>query len=147
TPCVCAAIDRTVQKTWMANNTHTTKQKHSMKTQNLDISLQDIDAVVEGLKELRQKMPFLVALTPLERRQSPHVRLTNVGAAEECLMAAREYPLILPGHFDLTRFEQNVKVTVALFKCLTAIKDLASDVQDTLTAVSANTLKGTRQIR
>ena len=120
-----------------------------MKRQTLsgDISLKDIDAVVVGLKELRQKMPFLVALTALERRQNPHVRLNNLGAAEDCLMAAREHPSILPGHFDLAQFEQDVKVTVALYKCLTAIKDLGSDVQDTLAAVSVNTLKGTRQIR
>ena len=153
---MCAAMDRTVKSTDdEKQDTHNTQRKtqHAvrMKNQNqnrsANVSLQDIGAVIDGLKELRQKMPFLIALTALERRNSTHVGLGNLAAAEDCLMAAREHPSILPGHFDLAQFEQNVKVSAGLFKCLTALKELSSDVQDTLLAIGGETLKGTRQIR
>jgi len=119
-----------------------------MKTQNSSAtSSNEVDNTVKALKKLRQQMTFLIALSPLERSHSRHVGPKNIEAAQLSLSAVREYPNILPVGFDLARFEQTVQIAAGLYQCQAALKELASDVQDTLLTVGAEAAKGTQQIR
>ena len=119
-----------------------------MKNQNLSaISPKEIENAVKALKRLRQAMPFLIALSPLERSHSSNVGPKSLNAAQVSLLAAREYPAILPAGFDLAHFERTVQVFGGLSQCQTALKELSTDVQDTLLAVGTDALKGTQQIR
>src|SRR6185436_13789036 len=119
-----------------------------MKTQNSSAtSSNEVDNTVKALKKLRQQMTFLVALSPLERSRTGHVGPKNIEAAQLSLSAAREYPNILPVGFDLAQFEQTVQTAAGLYQCQAALKDLASDVQDTLLTVGAEAIKGTQLIR
>ena len=116
-------------------------------TSSVNLTGKDIEVVLEALKELRGQMPFLVALSPQQRRQTPRVGLPHLATAENCLMAAREYPTLLPANFDLEQFADSVRVMVGLHKCWTALKELTSDVGDTLGSVGTETLKVSQQVR
>src|SRR5262245_13301522 len=107
-----------------------------MKNQNLSIhvTVEELETAARSLKALRQTMPFLVTLPPAERRKAA-LKPQQLALAESCLAAARENRSILPPSFDFEQFEHNVRITVSLHKCLQDLKQLASDVQDTLTAV------------
>ena len=125
-----------------------TKKAESMKNKNISaISVQEIDNSIDALKELRQRMPFLTALSPLERRHGAHVGSNRVQEAQASLTAARENPAILPSTFDVALFEHNVRVMVRLHQCLTVLKALTSDVQDTLLSVGADAVTGSQQVR
>src|SRR5262249_12697267 len=105
----------------MAKQQNKNKQTDSMKKQTSSVNLtgKDIEVVLEDLKGLRGQMPFLVALSAQQRRQTPRVGLPHLATAENCLMAAREYPTLLPANFDLEQFADNVRVMVGLHKCWT----------------------------
>ena len=119
-----------------------------MKNQNLPVTvtISDLEAVGRSLKALRQTMPFLVTLSPSERRGTP-LGPQKLALAETCLIAARENRSILPPSFDFDQFEHNVRITAGLHKNLNELKQLASDVQDTLIAVAKQTLKSSQQVR
>jgi hypothetical protein len=111
------------------------------------ISVKEIENTIGALKELRQRMPFLMTLSPLERRHGATVGPSRVQETQASLAAAREYPAILPSTFDLARFEHSAQATVRLHQCLTVLKGLTSDVQDTLLSVGADAITGAQQVR
>ena len=92
-------------------------------------------------------MPFLMTLSPLERRHGTYVGSNRIQEAQASLTAAREHPAILPSTFDVAVFEHNVQMMVRLHQCLTVLKALTSDVQDTLLSVGADATMGTQQVR
>src|SRR5262245_41150161 len=111
------------------------------------VSADDIAAVLRTLKELRRQMPFLIILTPLERRRRPHIGLRHLGSVKSSLMAAHEHPDILPARFDLEQFAEDVRVTDALHSCLHELRELTANVQDTLMEKGLQTLKVSQHVR
>src|SRR5262245_16677244 len=86
----------------------------------------------QAVRDLRQQMTFLKALTPKERGTMPKVSPSALTLMETALQAARENPSLIPPSIDLTRYGEEVQSCRGLYSLLTQLQELCSDVQDTL---------------
>jgi hypothetical protein len=100
----------------------------------------DIDAVKAALSTINQKMPFLINLNVEERKGLMKLGPKSVDFVNDALLAAKNYPTILPSSFNVPEFQKDND----LFKVLSEIKLLADSVceriNDTLTAVGSEAM-------
>nr|VFJ53892.1 MAG: hypothetical protein BECKFW1821B_GA0114236_101623 [Candidatus Kentron sp. FW] len=118
-----------------------------MPYQNIDASLspEDIKAIKAAFQTIQEKLPFLVNLTPKERRSLFKTGVDSVSFIENALNAAQDHPDILPATFKT----EELKSDVALFSVLTDIgtiaASVASEIDDTRLAVGSEAMeKGTQ---
>ncbi|MET0621695.1 MAG: hypothetical protein ABW250_01815 [Pyrinomonadaceae bacterium] len=93
--------------------------------------------VFAALQTLRQKLPFLVDLTPEERRALPRFGDKSRGFVEQALQVAEQNPDILPRTFDVEEMRKDVELFSALSSVQTAVSQLNELVDDTVMAVGS----------
>ena len=94
-------------------------------------------AVFAAIQTIRQKLPFLIDLTPEERRTLPRMGDKSRGFVEQALAVAEQNQGMLPRTFDVGEMRNDVELLSALSTVLTAIAQLHELVDDTYTAVSS----------
>ena len=116
---------------------------------------QNISAVVNGsdaadikaaVANIRQRLPFLVSLTPDERKALPKAGPNSLSFVQNSLTAAQNNPNILPGSFNTGEFNSDVNLFAVLTDLNTSIAQLASQVDDTRMAVGSEAMSGARQV-
>jgi hypothetical protein len=114
------------------------------------MSYQNISATVAAIKadlaDIKAKLPFLITLTPSERKQLPKAGPNSLSFVENALAAAQNNPAILPAGFDQDEFESDVNLFSVLTDLNTAIAQLASEVDDTRMAVGSEAMAEARQV-
>jgi len=117
--------------------------------QNLDVSLPaaDVAAIKAAVKTIEDKLPFLVTLTPDERKN-----LFKIGGGERVafvqnsLTAAKNNPGVLPGAFSAPAFEKDVALYAALSDVLGVLRQLVAKVDDTTVAAGSEAVAGAAQV-
>jgi hypothetical protein len=94
-------------------------------------------AVFAAIQTIRQKLPFLIDLTPEERRALPKFGDKSRGFVEQALQVAEQNPDILPRSFDVGEMRNDVELLSALSSVHAALAQLFELVDDTLTEVGA----------
>lgn len=94
-------------------------------------------AVFAAVQTIRQKLPFLIDLTPEERRALPRFGDKSRGFVEQALQVAEQNPDILPRSFDVEEMRKDVELYSALSTVHAALAQLFELVDDTLTAAGA----------
>ena len=94
-------------------------------------------AVFAAIQTIRQKLPFLIDLTPEERRSLPRFGDKSRGFVEQALQVAEQNPDILPRTFDVGEMRNDVELFSALSTVHAAISQLNELVEDTLMAVGS----------
>jgi len=94
-------------------------------------------AVFAAIQTIRQKLPFLIDLTPEERRTLPRSGDKSRGFVEQALQVAEQNPDILPRTFDVGEMRNDVELLSALSSVQTAVSQLNELVDDTLLAVGS----------
>jgi hypothetical protein len=109
-----------------------------MPENRVSASLNDADrqAVLAAVQTIRQKLPFLVDLTPDERRKLPKMGDTGRAFVERALTVATQNPDILPRSFDVDEFRRDAELLAALQPVAAALAQLQELVEDTLLEVS-----------
>ncbi|HWS98989.1 MAG TPA: hypothetical protein VN256_01875 [Pyrinomonadaceae bacterium] len=110
-----------------------------MQDNRISATLSDADrqAVMDAVNTIRQKLPFLIDLTPEERRGLPKMGDRSRVFVSQALEVATQNPNILPGGFDAAEMRKDVELLSALDPILTAFKQLSELVEDTYMAVGS----------
>lgn len=94
-------------------------------------------AVFAAIQTIRQKLPFLIDLTPEERHALPKLGDKSRGFVEQALQVAEQNTGILPGLFDVGEMRNDVELYIALSSVHAALAQLFELVDDTLIAVGS----------
>ena len=93
--------------------------------------------VFDAIQTIRQKLPFLIDLTPEERRTLPRIGDKSRGFVEQALQVAEQNPGILPSTFDVGEMRNDVELFNALSSVQIAVAQLNELVDDTVMAVGS----------
>jgi hypothetical protein len=110
-----------------------------MQENRISATLSDADrqAVMAAINTIRQKLPFLIDLTPEDRRSLPKMGDRGRVFVTQALEVATQNPNILPGGFDAAEMSKDVELLSTLDPILTALMQLSELVEDTYMAVSS----------
>lgn len=110
-----------------------------MPDNRISASLSDADqqAVLAAIQTIRQKLPFLVDLSPEERRSLPRMGDRSRGFVAQALEIATQNADILPRSFDVEEMRKDVELLDSLSPVLTALAQLNELVDDTVMEVGS----------
>lgn len=110
-----------------------------MQENRVSASLSEADrqAVLSALAVVREKLPFLVDLTPEERRALPKMGERSQGFVAKALEVATQNGDILPRSFDVEEMRRDVELLGALSPIMGALAQLQELVEDTYMAVGS----------
>lgn len=101
------------------------------------LSQADQQAVLAAIDIIREKLPFLIDLTPDERRALPKMGDSSRGFVTQALTIATQNEDILPRSFDLNEMRGDLELLDSLRPVLNALSQLSELVEDTYTAVGS----------
>lgn len=101
------------------------------------LSQADRQAVLDALNTIRTKLPFLIDLTPEERKGLPKLGDTGRGFVAKALEVAEQNPDILPRSFDVAEMRKDLELLDALLPVVTAFAQLNELLDDTYTEVGS----------
>src|SRR5205085_8938067 len=90
-----------------------------------------------AIKTIRDKLPFLLDLTPEERRSLPRMGDKSRAFVTQALTVAGQNEDILPRSFDVDEFKKDVELVQALEPILVALTQLHELIEDTYIAVGS----------
>jgi hypothetical protein len=101
------------------------------------LSQADQQAVMSAINTIREKLPFLIDLTPEERRSLPRMGDRSRGFVAQALEVATQNTDILPRSFDVSEMRKDVDLLAALSPIMTALAQLNELVDDTFIEVGS----------
>jgi hypothetical protein len=97
----------------------------------------DRQAVLAAIETIRQKLPFLINLTPEQRRSLPKMGDRSRAFVSKALNVAQFNSDFLPRSFSVEEMERDVALTEALQPIMTSLTQLQEQVWDTYTEVGS----------
>lgn len=104
---------------------------------NAAITQTDRQAVLDALQTIRTKLPFLIDLTPEERRTLLRMGDKSRGFVAQALTIAEQNEDILPRSFDVEEMRKDVELLTALEPIMASLSQLTELVEDTYMAVGS----------
>jgi hypothetical protein len=101
------------------------------------LSTNDQADVLAAIKTIRDKLPFLLDLTPEERRSLPRMGDKSRAFVAQALTVAEQNADILPRSFDTAEMRKDVELAQALEPILAALAQLYELVEDTYLEVGS----------
>ena len=113
-----------------------------MSYQNISATLSeaDLDQIKTAIQTIEQKLPFLITLTPQERRKLFKMGDKSLAFVNNSLTAAHTNRDILPSSFDIDEFGRDYQLIASLTELLFGLQQLTEKVDDTLMAVSSEAM-------
>jgi hypothetical protein len=110
-----------------------------MPENRVSASLSDANqkAVMDAIQTIKDKLPFLIDLTPDERRKLPKIGDTGHNFAAQALVVATQNEGILPRAFDLEEFQRDVALLASLRPIVAAVTQLQELLEDTYLEVGS----------
>jgi hypothetical protein len=97
----------------------------------------DQQAVLAALQTIREKLPFLIDLSPEERRVLPKMGDKSRAFVEKALEVATQHADILPRAFDIAAMQRDVALLQMLEPIALAVAQRSELVDDTQVAVGS----------
>lgn len=101
------------------------------------LSVADRDAVLQALKTIREKLPFLVDLTIDERRALPKMGDKSYAFVQKAAELAVMDDSFLPRSFDVAEMRRDVELLAMMLPISQAFVQLNELVDDTLTQIGS----------
>jgi hypothetical protein len=101
------------------------------------LSQEDQDALLNAVATIRQKLPFLLGLSPDERRTLPRLGDKSRAFVTKALEVATQNPDFLPRSFDIDEMRQDVRLFDAMYPLLLSLTQLQELLDDTTTVVGS----------
>jgi hypothetical protein len=101
------------------------------------LSQADQQAVLSAINTIREKLPFLIDLSPEERRTLPRMGDRSRGFVSQALEVASQNTDILPRSFDVDEMRKDVELLNALSPIMLALAQLNEFVDDTFMEVGS----------
>ena len=119
-----------------------------MPYQNISASVSDanVQAIKDAVASIQQKLPFLISLTPDERKGIFKTGPNSLSFVQNALTAAENNPDILPKSFDVDEFTSDVDLFGVLTDLNTVVSQLASEIDDTRLAVGGEAMQEATQV-
>lgn len=119
-----------------------------MSYQNIDASLSpgQMQATKDAFALILQNLPFLVNLTPDERRAIFKTGPDSLSFVQNALSTALAYPRIFPASFSTEGFQKDVDLLAALTELEMLSDSVNSQIDDTRLAVGGEAMQGAIQV-
>ena len=113
-----------------------------MSYQNISATVadKDLQAIKDAVATIQTKLPFLLNLTPDERKSIFKTGPNSLSFVENALQSAQNNPDIFPKSFDVSDFESDVNLFGVLTEINTVVAQLASEIDDTRLAVGGEAI-------
>jgi hypothetical protein len=102
------------------------------------LTAEDQTAVLAALTTIKQKLPFLVDLSPEDRQSLPKLGDKSRAFVSGSLEVANQNEGILPRAFDLPEFKRDVQLVQQLTPIAPALEQRSELVSDTAVAVGSD---------
>ena len=106
----------------------------------------DRKEVFAALQIIKDKLPFLLALTTEERKALPKMGDRNLPFVKKALEVATQHPDFLPRSFDLEELRRDVELFEALYALVMAFNQLNELLNDTYTAAGSEAYAAALQV-
>ena len=104
------------------------------------LSPADIQEIKAALQTVQKKLPFLVTLSPEERRKLLKMGDKSLAFVKNSVSAAQSNRDILPASFDVEELVRDYELATTLTELLTSMRQLTEQVDDTLLAVGSEAM-------
>jgi hypothetical protein len=94
--------------------------------------------ITAAIATIRTNLPFLINLTPDQRKSLAHAATSGQGAIQDALTFAAQHPEALPGTFNTVEFAKDGALLTPFAPIVAAIAALNEDVSDTSIALQAD---------
>ena len=101
------------------------------------LSQKDRDEVMAAIATIKEKLPFLIDLTPEQRQSLPKMGDKSRAFVSKALEVATQNPDFLPRNFDLAEMRKDVQLFEQLYPILLSLGQLQDLVDDTCLAVGS----------
>lgn len=99
---------------------------------SVDLTQAEKDAIIAKFNEVKALLPFLVNLTPSERKKLFKMGPDSVSYVQLCLQVAQQHPEILPSSFDVGEFTKDVSLNSELNEINIVSNPIAEGIGDTM---------------
>lgn len=106
----------------------------------------DRDTVLAAVTTIKQKLSFLVDLTPEERKALPKLGDKSRAFVSKALEVATQNPGFLPRSFDLEEMRKDVQLFEAMYPIVMAIAQLQELLDDTYVTVGSEAYSAALQV-
>jgi hypothetical protein len=97
----------------------------------------DIDAILAAINTIKQKLPFLITLSPEEKRVLPKPGDRSRVFIGKALEVANQNPDILPRLFSVEEMRKDVELGQAMQPIELALTQLSEQVNNTVTVINS----------
>jgi hypothetical protein len=110
------------------------------------ISDQDQEIIMESISTIQQKLPFLVDLSPEERKTFSRLGDRNLAFTRKTLDIATQTPEFLPRSYDLEELRRDLELFESLQTILLALTKLREFIDDTAVAAGGEAYVGALEV-
>lgn len=103
---------------------------------SVTLSASDKEAVMTAIETIKTTLPFLISLTPDERKALPKTGDRARGFILNALEVAQHNSDFLPRSFDIAEMQKDVKLMEDLYPILMNLNQLQSILNDTYTTAN-----------
>jgi len=100
----------------------------------------DRQAILAAIETIRTKLPFLIDLTPEQRRSLPKMGDKSRAFVAKALAIAQHNSNFLPRSFSVEEFERDVALAEALLPIIVSLSRLSEQLNDTYTEVGSEAM-------
>jgi len=117
-----------------------------MSYQNIsaEISSETIEFLIQKVKEMEEKLPFVINLTPEEIRSLPKMGDKSIPFVEKAMEYAARFPQFLPAYVDLAELKKDLELARKLKMLLNVLEPLTEKVKDTWLEAGAEAYSAAR---
>jgi hypothetical protein len=121
------------------NSSHQTQEVKPMSTNRISATLSaaDRDAVLAAIATIKQKLPFLIDLSPEERKTLPRMGDKSRAFVSKAAEVATQNSDFLPRSFDVEELRRDAELFEALQPIALALTQVQELLDDTLVEVGA----------
>lgn len=119
-----------------------------MPYQNISATLTSdkLKEIKAAIATIQANMPFLVSLTPDERRKCLKMGDKSLAFVSNSLGVTQNNPEVVPASFDIAEFAKDYELTVALAEIQNLLNQLSEKVDDTLMAVGSESMTSSLRV-
>ncbi len=101
------------------------------------LTAQDVTDILGSVAAIGAKLPFLINLSPQERRELPKMGDKSIGFDDKCRAYMGSHPEFIPGFVDVAEVNKDRELRLQMMRFYAALIALTDKVDDTLQVVSS----------
>jgi hypothetical protein len=101
------------------------------------LAAQDVTDVLALITAIRTKLPFLLTLSPQERRELPKMGDKSIGFDDKCRTYMVSNPEFVPGFVDMAEVDKDRELRTQMMRLFADLITLTDNVDDTIRVVSS----------